>query len=72
MIMILWLIEPNIDYNLLLPTIKFKNLVVIMIISNSVSCPSFPWNLLVIFSITSITMSNVMINRAAKRGALLP
>ena len=34
-IMLLWSIEPKIDRNRLLPTIKFKNLVAIMIVGNS-------------------------------------
>ena len=33
--MLLWLIEPKIDWNRLLPTIKSRNLVAIMIVSNS-------------------------------------
>ena len=36
MIMLLWSIEPKIDWNRLLLTIESKNLVVIMITSNSV------------------------------------
>ena len=35
MIMLLWSIEPKIDWNRLLMTIKSKNLVAIMILSNS-------------------------------------
>ena len=35
MIMLLWAIKPKIGWNGLLPTIKSKNLVVIMIVSNS-------------------------------------
>ena len=35
MIMLLWSIEPKIDWNRLLPTIESKNLVAIMIISSS-------------------------------------
>ena len=34
-IMLLWSIEPKIDCNRLLPTIESKNLVAIMIVSNS-------------------------------------
>ena len=36
MIMMLWSIEPKIDWNRLLTTIECKNLVAIMIVSNSV------------------------------------
>ena len=40
--MLLWSIEPKIDWNHLLPTIESKNMVMIMIVSNSASKSGLP------------------------------